>query len=73
MFNFSVLLELLTGERAVTEDERHQYLTLYDQLNKKGTFTDVKKLIVFALEVTTKIFCALRPYVYFKLELEVSY
>ena len=73
MFNFSVLLELLTSRKAVEKDERNQEVTLYNQLNKKGMFTDVKKLIVYALKVTTKIFRALRPYVYFKLELEVSY
>ena len=68
MFNFSVLLQLLTQIKAVKRN-----VTLYDRLNKEGAFTDVKKLIVFALKVTIKIFCALRPYVYFKLELEVSY
>ena len=68
MFNFSVLLQLLTEMKAVKRSG-----TLYDELNNKGAFTDVKKLIVDALQVTIKIFCALRPYVYFKLELEVSY
>lgn len=67
MFNFSVLLELLTQKRAVENN-----VTLYDKLYKEGVFSDVKNLIGSAQKVTIKIFCASWQYVYFKLEHEVS-